>query len=58
MFLRHKISVYNIEVGLPSILKAPLDYNLHILVVVVGLNYVPIPFLLTGRLMLVTGMST
>jgi hypothetical protein len=48
MFLRLKISVYNIEVGLPSILKAPLDYNLYILIVVVGLNYVLILFLVIG----------
>jgi hypothetical protein len=48
MFLRLKISVHNIEVGLPSIPKAPLDHNLHILMAVIGLNHVPIPFLVAG----------
>ena len=37
-----KITVYDIKASPPFVLEAPLDYNLYILLAIVGLNYVPI----------------
>ncbi|PVH74007.1 hypothetical protein DL98DRAFT_40999 [Cadophora sp. DSE1049] len=43
-----KISVYNIKVASPVVPKAPLDYNFHILLAIVLLNYLAILFLVRG----------
>ena len=45
MFLGLKISVHDVEVGLPSIPKAPPDHDLHVLVAVVRLNHFLVPLL-------------
>ena len=45
MLCRLKITVYNIAIRPPKVLKASLDYNLHILAYAVSLNYLFIPLL-------------
>jgi hypothetical protein len=39
MLCRLKITVHNIVIRPPKVLKAPLDYNFHILAHAVGLNH-------------------
>ena len=45
MFFRLEISIYYIQVTPLVILKTSLDYNFHILMYVVGLDYISILFL-------------
>jgi hypothetical protein len=45
MLLGLKVPVYNIAIGLPSILKGSLDYNLHVLLCAIRLNHLFLPFL-------------
>jgi hypothetical protein len=43
MFQGLKVAIYNIKISPPKIPKIALDYNLHILLTVVGLNYFLVP---------------
>ena len=45
MLCRLKIIVYNIAIRPPKVLKASLDYNLHILARAISLDYLFIPLL-------------
>ena len=45
MLCRLKITVYNIAIRPPKVLKASLDYNLHILACIISLDYLFIPLL-------------
>jgi hypothetical protein len=45
MLCRLKITVYNIAIRPPKVLKASLDYNLHILAYAISLNHLFIPLL-------------
>ena len=46
MLLRLKVSVYNIKAGPSVIPKVPPDYNLHILLTIIGLDYIPVLYLI------------
>ena len=48
MLLRLKVSVYNIKAGPSVILKAPLDYNLYILLTIVSLDYILVLYLISS----------
>ena len=48
MLLRLKVSVYNIKAGPSVILKVPLDYNLHILLIIIGLDYILVLYLISS----------
>ena len=45
MLRQLKIPVYNIEIGLPSILKGTLNHNFHILICLISLHLILIPLL-------------
>jgi hypothetical protein len=45
MLLRLKIPVYDIVIRPPKVLKGSLDYDLHILIYTIGLDYLLILFL-------------
>jgi len=45
MLCRLKITVYNIAIRPPKVLKASLDYNLYILARAISLNHLFIPLL-------------
>ena len=45
MLLRLEIAVYDIKVSLIIILKVTLDYDLHILLVIVSLDYISLLYL-------------
>ena len=45
MFPRLKVSIYDIKVAPPIVLKGSLNYSLYILIYTIGLDYLLIPFL-------------
>jgi hypothetical protein len=45
MLCRLKITVYNIATTPPTVLKGSLDYDLHILICAISLDYLFIPLL-------------
>jgi len=45
MLCRLKITVYNIAIRPPKVLKASLDYNLYIFARAISLNHLFIPLL-------------
>jgi hypothetical protein len=45
MLLGLKVTVYNIAIRPSKIPKGSLDYNLHILICAVSLDYLTVPFL-------------
>jgi hypothetical protein len=45
MLYRLKITVYNIAIAPPKVLKGSLDYNLHVLTRAISLNHLFIPLL-------------
>jgi len=47
MLLRLKITVYNIAIRPPNVLKGTLDYDFHVLLCTISLYLVPV--LLLGR---------
>ena len=48
MLLRLKVSVHNIKAGPTVIPKAPPDYNLHILLTIIGLDHIPVLYLISS----------
>ena len=45
MFLRLKVLVYYIKIGPAYILESSLDYNLYVLPIYIGLDYILLLFL-------------
>jgi hypothetical protein len=42
MFQELKVAIYNIKVNPPKVPKTAPDHDLHILLIVVGLNHFPV----------------